>query len=86
MSVLLEPAPQTLPAIRRRFSIMATVDDRYLIVDDAGRPVPTVARSGVAAPARQSRRSAVEPSCSRRRLGSALTTRSYESSMRSRTS
>jgi hypothetical protein len=67
MTLLLERAPQAQPAIRRRFSIMATVDNRYLIVDDAGRPVPTVARP------------------SRTRFGSALTTRSYESSTRSRT-
>jgi hypothetical protein len=45
MTLVLERAPQAQPTIRRRFSIMATVDDRYLILDGDGRPVPTVARS-----------------------------------------
>jgi hypothetical protein len=46
MTAILEHAPQARPGIVRRFSIMATVDDRYLILDGDGRPVPTVARDG----------------------------------------
>ena len=32
------------PGIRRRFSIMATVENRYLILGEDGRPVPTEVR------------------------------------------
>jgi hypothetical protein len=46
MTAILERAPQVRPGIVRRFSIMATVEDRYLILDGDGRPVPTVARDG----------------------------------------
>jgi hypothetical protein len=50
MTALLGHAPQPAhPAIVRRYSIQATVGNRYLIVGDDGRPVPTVARGAVPA-------------------------------------
>jgi hypothetical protein len=46
MTALIERAPQPARPIIRRYSIQATLGNHYLILDDDGRPVPTVAREG----------------------------------------
>lgn len=45
MTAILERAPQPARPAIRRYSIMATLGNRFLILDGDGRPVPTVARA-----------------------------------------